>query len=456
MIIERGLFVSIVALVTLLWFEFAFPDSGRIVGIVLTPIILLTMLLAPNLNQPSFGFIYLTIFILFHMGLTFTVGLGVVSSVGIIDYISRWYYDDLSRKAEFLCSIGAASFAVGYFLIRSSTKKYVTTTVSFYNSKIGGIVGSVFLVLAVPFWFYWVIRFGALGSYDNFNTARLNPQFTTLVNSIHMAIGLGVCLAALTSDRLRRFSIALFLLWAAVAFPLGLRGEVLFPASALLAVYSAKYKINWLFLGALLLAIAVAASVVRDTRNTGGDVDAESVTANPFDAVAELGGSLRPVYEVLKWEDEGDEFIWGASYYAPFERLFLRIFPVKKRLAAEDDERLMNILIVSRAGSYGFSPVAEGYRNFAIPGVMLVLFVFGLMVRIIDIKGVGWRFNAYAILVYILLVMNIRNAFTWVLGNIVIWTVILATIELFLKKYQDAPAPAPAPTAVRNQQLTRP
>ncbi len=439
MIIERGLFVSLLALALVVWFEFAMPGTGRIVGIIVTPLMLLTMFTAPNLKQPSFGFVYLLIFVLFHMGLTFTVGLGLVTSNLIIDYISLWYYSDLSRTAEYLCAIGVTAFGVGYFLCRTDGRRKVVVTSSFYSSRIGGIVGAVFLTLGIPFWFYWTIRFGALGSYDNFNIARENTQFTVLINTIHMAIGLGVCLAAMSTDNLRRYSIILFGVWTMVAFPLGLRGEVLFPAAALLAVYSARHRINWMFLGALLIMIAVASSIVRDTRNTGGEVDSEEITANPFDAVAELGGSLRPVYEVLKWEDEGDDFIWGASYYAPFERLFLRFFPIKRRIPAEEDERLMNVVIKARAGSYGFSPVAEGYRNFAVPGVALVMFIFGLIVRVIDLRGIGWRYSAYAVLVYILLLMNIRNAFTWVLGNIVIWTVVLAVIELVFKKYQDAP-----------------
>ena len=438
MIIERGLFISFASIFTVIWTEIAMPGMGRALGLFLIPIIVVTMLMAPNVRQPSFGFTYLVVFILFHMGLTYTASTGLISSPKIITFIEYWFPEELAREAEFLCIVGAVAFSSGYFCIRSKSKTNIRATKSFFNSEIGGITGMLILVLALVAWLYLMVSNNALGTYENYNNARLNPIFSAVMGYVYMAIGLGVCIAALSTDGMRRGAVILFVIWSAVAFPLGLRGEVLFPAAALLATYAAKYRINWGLLVVGVVALAVAISVVRGTRNTG---DAgEDFTANPLDAIAELGGSIRPVYEVLKWREEGDDFIWGSSYWAPVERMFLRIFPVKARPAAEDDDRLMNILIVKRAGSYGFSPVAEGYRNFGIPGVVVFMFIVGLIVRVIDLRGINWRYSAYGILIYLVLMMNIRNAFTPVIATAITWSVPLMLFELMFKKYQNQKA----------------
>ena len=83
-----------------------------------------------------------------------------------------------------------------------------------------------------------------------------------------------------------------------------------------------------------------------------------------FDAFAEMGGSLHPVEKVVRWRAEGDPLEMGASYWAPIERGAARVLPGLQTSVAEDDMRIMNVLVTDRVGPIGFSPVAEAYRNF--------------------------------------------------------------------------------------------
>ena len=66
----------------------------------------------------------------------------------------------------------------------------------------------------------------------------------------------------------------------------------------------------------------------------------------------EAGGS-----EVVLFQ--GDPLLWGASYWGPIDRNLTYIVPGWTRLPAEDDPRLLNVVIQDRVGPVGFSPIAE-------------------------------------------------------------------------------------------------
>jgi hypothetical protein len=130
-----------------------------------------------------------------------------------------------------------------------------------------------------------------------------------------------------------------------------------------------------------------------------------------FDAFVEMGGSLHPVEKVVRWQTEGEAFELGASYWAPIERAAARILPGLRAAAAEDDMRIMNVLVTDRVGPIGFSPVAEAYRNFGPPGVILVLWIFGaLLARLDGIADRRFAILAIATL-YVPLLVNVRNSF---------------------------------------------
>ena len=97
-----------------------------------------------------------------------------------------------------------------------------------------------------------------------------------------------------------------------------------------------------------------------------------------------MGGSLHPVENVVRWRAEGDPLELGASYWAPLERAAAWVLPGLGTAAAEDDMRIMNVLVTDRVGPIGFSPVAEAYRNFGAPGVAIVLGLLGAALAWID------------------------------------------------------------------------
>ena len=75
---------------------------------------------------------------------------------------------------------------------------------------------------------------------------------------------------------------------------------------------------------------------------------------------------------------------------------------------------ITSVLVTDRVGAIGFSPVAEAYRNFGAEGVVIVLGLFGVALAAIDAIREP-RFAVFALaIVYVPMLMNIRNTFIFV------------------------------------------
>lgn len=163
---------------------------------------------------------------------------------------------------------------------------------------------------------------------------------------------------------------------------------------------------------AFVVALLVVIPSVREIRGTGlqGLPDV-ALELRMFDAFVEMGESLHPVEKVVRWRAEGEALEMGSSYWAPIERAAARVLPDVRTIAAEDDMRIMNVLVTDRVGGIGFSPVAEAYRNFGAVGVVLILGLLGAGLAAIDrIADRGLAVLAIATL-YVPLLINVRNSF---------------------------------------------
>src|SRR4029077_3247311 len=114
---------------------------------------------------------------------------------------------------------------------------------------------------------------------------------------------------------------------------------------------------------------------------------------------------------VVRWHAEGEPYQYGNSYWAPFERAGARVLPGVKPMAADNDLRLMNVLVLDRIGAIGFSPVAEAYRNFGPVGVVIVLGLLGMALGAIDTIPDRRRAVLAIATLYPPLLINIRNSF---------------------------------------------
>jgi hypothetical protein len=295
-----------------------------------------------------------------------------------------------------------------------------------------GLAGTLVLGTTIAVWLGAVLAKGGLqvlfGSYQAFLACA------TLEKSVFIQSGIvvGVTLVAAASHSIwRTAGIVLFVLWALLTLPLGLRTGILFPLAGALVVHARRRRpVSTPTFVVAVVALLVVVSAVKQVRQTGlGEARFRDIASSPLGGLAELGYSLRPVVEVVRWADQGEPYLYGATYANPFWRALARLAPWFGRTEAQNDDLLMNVLVVRLVGAIGFSVVAEAHRNFGVPGVVLIMFGIGyLMGRMDRWRVSGWH-DAAAGMIFIPLLIEVRNAFVPVPVQIVVGLICLGVVR---------------------------
>ncbi|WP_157467367.1 O-antigen polysaccharide polymerase Wzy [Frankia sp. QA3] len=287
------------------------------------------------------------------------------------------------------------------------------------------VVGLVAIVLAAGGFGLLVGSYAAVGQ-----TALRGP----LVPYALLGVGLGLLLAVIDGpSRWRTAALVVFALFAVVALPLGLRGEVMFPAVAAAAV-AARRRIVVRGVVVLLGAVVLLALIggLREIRQSGlAATRLSAITFSPVDGIAELGASIRPIGSVLEWRDEfGERPPAGATFYGQLDRLVSGRLLGRPQPSQFSDERLFNVLMLDREGPIGGSPIAEAYYNFGARGVVGFLLLTGLLVAWMD-HGRSVRKTDTACLVLLVpLITEVRNAFAAVPVQALLGLGVLGLIRL--------------------------
>ena len=359
------------------------------------------------------------IFFLFHCGL------GVVMSFSSVPEdaydLKYWFSHRETRTALWLVMLGVASYAAGVGLARTFTTRRSTLSApsrapDLDNDAVAAL-GAALVVSAVCLWFLNALVAGGpgllLGSYREFlDTANNNA---TLISYYTMNAGV-VLVAATSRTRWHRPAWIAFGLFAVVGFPLGVRGEVLFPLATAAAIASSRgfrMRTGWALV--LIVVLLAGISMARQMRQVGvGSMDLEEISARPQDGLAELGTSLHPVQQVVLWREQGEAFAHGATYWAPVDRILYYVIPGWTRPPIDLDERMMSVVIAERAGPIGFSIVAEAYHNFASEGVVVVLLVVGFLFGRIDLWSPLTRHQIWVGTLLLAVLSHVRNPFVGV------------------------------------------
>jgi hypothetical protein len=264
---------------------------------------------------------------------------------------------------------------------------------------------------------------------------------------VYIIVGIGMTMLALgPPSRHRKFAFCVFGVFSLVIFPLGLRGEVLFPlATALVVVARRRLPLTTGQVAVAALLLLVAITIVKDLRQIGvANAAPSALSGNPLGALAEMGSSLRPVVEVIRWHDEGEPYMWGATYWAPFDRAITAILPLWDRPPADQDPRIMNIVVSDRVGFIGFSVVAEAYRNFGPAGVACVMLLLGLLFGWME----RWQFAPFRTallgLLLVQLLFHIRNDFIGIPSQTALGVVLVAG-GIFALRYRPRHALGDSP-----------
>lgn len=376
--------------------------------------------------------LFAIVFSLFHFSLL-PIDILDQQFLSLNPYFSQWYFEPFTVLAFEVCLTFFLGFVGG---VLGSMKKNraighgeSSAVAPEYRSD---VLLLLFFVMIIYFFTAVFIILG-VSNYTEYNeTARVQNAGIVEISLIFLypAIGTAAMLCAARTRSLRLF-LGLFAVWAVPAFAVGLRGVVLFPAALVVPLLLRRLHVRFRLLPAMAgsLAMLWCISFGRIVRSEGDWAGAMS-GASPVDGMAELGGSLRPVYEVVRWTENGIfDHIYGATYWAPIERTFQNLMPFIDPIPAMLDDRLMNVTIVKLAGgAYGFSIAAEAYVNFGIVGAAVLGILSGMALSRIGERFAVARVTMWSAALAYALFYHIRQSYVGAWGSFIVVAVFAAVL----------------------------
>ena len=352
----------------------------------------------------------------FHFGVVVAVALegsgwSAISAVG-----RAWLVDDATiARALVASAIGIVTYTAGCMTTWNGRTLRPLGRWTVDRGRLS-VIGGLLAVISIGFVVSQLVGFAGLdavvGPYSNYLALPGRSSLSLALLLLSLSI---VFVAASAWTRWHRWSVPLLITFGAIAFLLGLRGEILFPATAAVVIAARRRPTTSQFRLAVIGAMAIlmllsAISLGRTVRQTGiADAALAFDTAKPADALTELGSTLRPVVETIRWEEAGDEPALGATYWAPIDRALRSVLgtstPVERRRTRH--ERGCRC----RVGNIGYSSIAEAYRNFGLLGVLLVHFGLGLLIGSMS----RWEADPFRLalmgVVLVPLLNHVRNSF---------------------------------------------
>jgi hypothetical protein len=362
---------------------------------------------------------YALVFWCFHFGLIAVLATGYAGIEDLSVWDLSWLLGPHTAEAAMLALAATLAFAAGaavVFAWRRPSLVYSSHAESPEPAHALGTAGSLLVFAGIATWSAIVLATsGARGFFESYSEyLQATSEFGALLGVVWLTVGGSLVLSVTGRPGwLRTSATAAFALLSAIALPMGLRGEVLFRGiAALVAAARCGRVLSTGRTVALLVALVTLIPIVREVRETGlRGLPAAAIQPRVYEAFAEMGASLHPVEKVVRWRAQGDPLERGRSYWAPVERAAARLLPGLTSVAAEDDPRIANVLVTDRVGAIGYSPVAEAYRNFGAPGVVVVFALLGAAMAGIDTLRARRAAVLTLAIVYAPMLVNIRNSF---------------------------------------------
>lgn len=356
--------------------------------------------------------IALLIFALFHGGALPELALGGETSLQINE---RWIYRREAKSAMWLSLIAMTAFVVGVVLMHGlhrPGKEPTGPPVCGHPTPRGEagirIVGSSLVVLAVGQWFIFAQQYGLTPAsrYADYLAVASNAP----LQLIYIVAGIGLCfVASVPFGRSSMLAVLAFASFAVVGFPIGLRGEVLFPLAAAAPLIAERVRVRSgaiVMGGTILLAVSALVSRARQGEPIG------IRDLSPLSGLAELGSSLQVVAHVFQWQDElGVSPVAGASYAAPVLDAFSRYALREPVLPESLNSDYMSTQVAQRVGNIGGSVLGEAQYNFGILGAVVILALWGIALTYLGTRlGASVNGRLFAGVVLFMFMMHVRNS----------------------------------------------
>lgn len=375
--------------------------------------------------------VYIVVFGLFHLGLILSLAaLGPEVLVGQGD--NSWVLSSTVPQAVSSVCWALAALVLGAGLsellpaARSSAPALGTPSPNI------GLAGTIAMIMGATIFAYVFATSGGL--------ALIGSGYGKVLESVGdsglfgygvFLLGMGCSFMVCARGRYRKAGWGVMILFALIALPSGMRGVVLFPILVMVVCEARRRRIRLLPFTIIFLLGLTAISILRQTRLAGlaGLLGGNWARTSPIDGMAEMGYTLYPVVVVHNMMARNLEYMHGQTLVAPVLRQFEALFH-GVAIPADDDIRLFNVEVLRVAGPIGGSPVAESYRNGGPLFVILLMLVIGIVVARLDRLTSTPVNDALLVVVFLPLIIQVRNSFApvpvqMVIGAIFVFTVVM-------------------------------
>ena len=360
--------------------------------------------------------LYMAVLAVFHLGLGayFLVGAAPPDFGALLN--AQSLTSEYLPSAMALSGAGIGSVAIGGMLVdglRPSRKGHLLVVGAAEHMRVLTI-GMAALWVGVGIWLVLGLsRLGPGFMFESYST-WLTATSGSLLPYAYFAIGVGLSFVVTAERRLLSIAASPFVVFAVGGLSLGLRNEVLVP---LLTALAARALQGWRPDMARVVGFGLVGLIlmgaIREGREDGLTIGALAPSpAYGAEAVAEMGYTVRTVGYVQQWQSEGDELLYGATYWAPVERLLAVFSGQFEPPAVADDLRASETLVINRVGPIGFSSIAEALRNFAAPAAMFILAAQGALLVWLERRSSSARAMLFLLVVLSALLLHARNSFT--------------------------------------------
>lgn len=393
--------------------------------------------LAPGGFWSPAGMFFLVVS-LFHLGLAPYWILDILPPLGRASD-AVWFLGEFGEIALRIVTLGLAAFMLGFVVVSllrnpdlsgSGASAFDAT-----SSTLLARCGSAMLMLGIGSWFAIVLSSGGVGLLLSPYQTFLEATAATPIPYVYSVIGVGLGLSAISmSDGFVKVGICVCLGFGVLAFLLGLRGEVLFPAAVAASVLSFQRRLPGpLATVGIATAGLLAVSIARQVRQFGVGGDGfETVSWDPMAGLAELGLTLRVVAAVAGWHyGRGEEYASGETYSVFFARAFEGLFGSAP--PAQGDQRLFNIAIGTREGQIGGSVIGEALHNGGPLGVLLVMFTLGALFGYFSCARPSVTSLAVYVAIGVPLFNHVRNSFVPVVPAVAGALLIITLCFVFIR-----------------------
>jgi O-antigen polysaccharide polymerase Wzy len=341
----------------------------------------------------SASVVYLSLFWIFHCGMTFT-GTLIPSVLARLEGADiEWYYWPNVRFAMLLSVIGAAGFVFGVGLFGRSPVAQRLQAVDEHAPSLY-LTGWVLLLVGLGATLAILVQAGGPAilsmSYLDFRSAVLGP--TNLQSTLDLSQA--GCLLTICGAGGRRWLKPLLLWSFCAALPVllvGLRSQALVPLvtfAVILGVRGVRLPKRALVVALLIISVLIPAVQAFRLVGFGNRSLVNWTEVTPLDTLMELGGSIRATKAYVDWIESGDAYLLGASYWAPFDRqVLVRVIPGREPIPYEKDERVPIRLMDTREGAVGASATGEAYYNFGAVGPFIFYMCVGVLFGWLERRG---------------------------------------------------------------------